>query len=213
MKTKQMAYDAILTAMCVVLGLVSLDFGKLKITFEDLPILLGAALFGPWDGMIIGVLGTSIYQMLRFGADPTLPLWVIPLMVGGLVAGMLAKRSNYSLEGKDPWITMIRSLDHDDWCRAGDYCAEHRLSDHLQPHLRILHSGIYPGTASSAVRHCHCKGKRICQRNAAGHTGDPQDTEYQHQENRIKKLTDQNMLFWSVFLKNVAYYTVLPPGI
>ncbi len=90
MKTKQMAYDAILTAMCVVLGLVSLDFGNLKITFEDLPILLGAALFGPWDGMIIGVLGTSIYQMLRFGADPTLPLWVIPLMVGGLVAGMLA---------------------------------------------------------------------------------------------------------------------------
>ena len=107
MKTKQMAYDAILTAMCVVLGLVSLDFGNLKITFEDLPILLGAALFGPWDGMVIGVLGTSIYQMLRFGADPTLPLWVIPLMVGGLVAGMLAKRSNYSLEGKDPWITMI----------------------------------------------------------------------------------------------------------
>ena len=93
MKTKQMAYDAILTAMCVVLGLVSLDFGNLKITFEDLPILLGAALFGPWDGMIIGVLGTSIYQMLRFGADPTLPLWVIPLMVGGLVAGMLAKRA------------------------------------------------------------------------------------------------------------------------
>ena len=76
-----MAYDAILTAMCVVLGLVSLDFGNLKITFEDLPILLGAALFGPWDGMIIGVLGTSIYQMLRFGADPTLPLWVIPLMI------------------------------------------------------------------------------------------------------------------------------------
>ena len=30
MKTKQMAYDAILTAMCVVLGLVSLDFGNLK---------------------------------------------------------------------------------------------------------------------------------------------------------------------------------------
>ena len=103
MKTKQMAYDAILTAMCAVLGLVSLDFGNLKITFEDLPILLGAALFGPWDGMIIGVLG----QMLRFGADPTLPLWVIPLMMGGIVAGLLARRSNYSLEGKNPWITMI----------------------------------------------------------------------------------------------------------
>ena len=107
MKTKQMAYDAILTAMCAVLGLVSLDFGNLKITFEDLPILLGAALFGPWDGMIIGVLGTSVYQMLRFGADPTLPLWVIPLMMGGIVAGLLARRSNYSLEGKNPWITMI----------------------------------------------------------------------------------------------------------
>ena len=107
MKTKQMAYDAMLTALCAVLGLVSLDFGNLKITFEDLPILLGAALFGPWDGMIIGVLGTSIYQMLRFGADPTLPLWVIPLTVGGLFAGWMARRSDYSLEGKDPWVNMI----------------------------------------------------------------------------------------------------------
>ena len=175
MKTKQMAYDAILTAMCVVLGLVSLDFGNLKITFEDLPILLGAALFGPWDGMVIGVLGTSIYQMLRFGADPTLPLCGRPC-------------SRHAGQKKQLFTGREGPLDHDDRCRTGDYCAEHRLSDHLQSHLRILHSGIYSGTASSAVPHCHCKGQRICQRDATGHTGDPQDTEHQHQENRIKNL-------------------------
>lgn len=107
MKTKQMTYDAMLAALCAVLGLVSLDFGNLKITFEDLPILIAAALFGPWDGMIVGLLGTTVYQMLRFGADPTLPLWVIPLTLGGLLAGWIARKNEYSLEGRDPWVMMI----------------------------------------------------------------------------------------------------------
>lgn len=107
MKTKQLCYDAILTALCAVLGLVSLDFGNLKISFEDLPILLGAMLFGPVDGLIIGVLGTSVYQLLRFGPDPTLPLWVIPLALVGLYAGWMAKRNDYSLKGKDPWFLLV----------------------------------------------------------------------------------------------------------
>ena len=107
MKTKQMTYDAMLAALCAVLGLVSLDFGNLKITFEDLPILIAAALFGPWDGMIVGVLGTTVYQMLRFGPDPTLPLWVVPLALGGLLAGWIARKNEYSLEGKNPFVMMI----------------------------------------------------------------------------------------------------------
>ena len=107
MKTKQMTYDAMLAALCAVLGLVSLDLGNFKFTFEDLPILIAAALFGPWDGMIVGALGTTIYQLLRFGSDPTLPLWVVPLALGGLLAGWIARKNNYSLQGKDPWVMMI----------------------------------------------------------------------------------------------------------
>ena len=41
MKTKQLTLDAMLAAMCAVLGYVALDMGNIKITFESLPILLG----------------------------------------------------------------------------------------------------------------------------------------------------------------------------
>ena len=68
-KTKQLTLDAMLAAMCAVLGYLSLDFGNLKITFESLPILLGAMLFGPADGFLIGTVGTFIYQLLRYGVS------------------------------------------------------------------------------------------------------------------------------------------------
>ena len=51
-KMKKLTINAVMIAMCAVLGYTSLDFGSLKITFESLPILLSAFLFGPVDGMI-----------------------------------------------------------------------------------------------------------------------------------------------------------------
>ena len=44
-KTRQLALNAVLAAMCAALGYLSLDFGNLKITFESVPILIGALLF------------------------------------------------------------------------------------------------------------------------------------------------------------------------
>ena len=73
-KTKKLAMDSMLAAMCAVLGYLSLDFGNLKITFESVPILLGALLLGPIDGMAIGGVGTLLYQLVRYGVSVTTPL-------------------------------------------------------------------------------------------------------------------------------------------
>lgn len=81
-----------LAAMCTVLGAVSLDFGNLKITLESVPIMLGAFLFGPVDGMAIGFIGTFIYQLMRYGLSATTLLWMIPYVVCGLVVGLYAKK-------------------------------------------------------------------------------------------------------------------------
>ena len=59
MKTKQLTLDAMLAAMCAVLGYVALDMGSIKITFESLPILLGAMLFGPVDACSSAASGPS----------------------------------------------------------------------------------------------------------------------------------------------------------
>ena len=60
MKIKQLALDSMLAAMCAILGYLALDLGSLKFTFESLPVLLGALLFGPIDGMLIGGVGTLL---------------------------------------------------------------------------------------------------------------------------------------------------------
>lgn len=54
LNTKRLTIDAMLAALCAVLGYISLDLGNLKTTFESLLILL--------DGLLIGAIGTFIYQ-------------------------------------------------------------------------------------------------------------------------------------------------------
>jgi uncharacterized membrane protein len=53
-KTKQLVINAMLAAMCAALGALALDMTSIKVTFESLPILLGALLFGPVSGAAIG---------------------------------------------------------------------------------------------------------------------------------------------------------------
>ncbi|MDO5441304.1 MAG: ECF transporter S component [Bacillota bacterium] len=93
MKTKQIAIDAMLAAMCAVLGYVSLDLGNMKFTFEAFPILLGALLLGPVDGMIIAAVGTGIYQILKYGLMSTTILWIIPYVIYALYVGLLRKKN------------------------------------------------------------------------------------------------------------------------
>ena len=65
MDLKRLVYDALLIALCTVLGYVSIDMQVMKLTLENLPVIIGAVLFGPVDGMLIGGIGTLLYQMLK----------------------------------------------------------------------------------------------------------------------------------------------------
>ncbi len=95
--TKRLSVNALLAAMCAVLGAVSLDMGNLKITFECLPVLVGALLFGPVDGMAVGGLGTLLYQLLRYGVTVTTPLWILPYVLCGLLVGFYARNRGFHL--------------------------------------------------------------------------------------------------------------------
>ena len=100
MKTKQITLNAVLAAMCAVLGAISLDFGNLKISFEGLPVMIGALLFGPVDGFLIGGIGTLIYQVLRYGFEVTTLLWVLPYALCGIIMGAYAKKRGFNLTKK-----------------------------------------------------------------------------------------------------------------
>ena len=96
-KTRQLAFDAMLAAMVAVLGYVSLDFISVKITFESVPILVGALLFGPVDGAAVGLVGTLACQLLRYGVSATTALWILPYVLCGLLVGLCAKTRGFDL--------------------------------------------------------------------------------------------------------------------
>ncbi len=93
MKIKHLAIDAMLAAMCAALGYFSVDLGNMKFTFESFPVILGALLLGPVDGMLIALVGTGIYQILKWGLMSTTPLWVFPYVILALFIGLLYKKS------------------------------------------------------------------------------------------------------------------------
>lgn len=97
LKTYQITIDALLAAMCAVLGgLLMIDLQVVKITLESYPVFLAAMMYGPLDGALVGGLGTLIYQLLAYGITPTTPLWILPYVVAGAVTGAYARKHDFN---------------------------------------------------------------------------------------------------------------------
>lgn len=107
MNAKRMTVISMLAAMCAVLGAISIDLGNLKITLESIPVILGAALFGPIDGALVGFVGTFVYQVIRYGFSVTTLLWMLPYCICGLIVGFYAKKRNYNLSVKQMILIVV----------------------------------------------------------------------------------------------------------
>ena len=107
MKTKRIAIDGMLAAMCAVLGYIAIDMQVIKITFESLPVILGALMFGPLDGLAVGGIGTLIYQLLKYGVSATTILWILPYCVLGVALGFYAKKHGFRNTPKQILIAVV----------------------------------------------------------------------------------------------------------
>lgn len=110
MKTKQLVLNAMLIAMCTVLASLAVQLGgNFKITFESIPVHIGALLAGPVNGAIIGGLGTLLYQLFfsGYGITATTLLWILPYVVCGVVVGSFAKWHNYELSRRQLVFIML----------------------------------------------------------------------------------------------------------
>ena len=95
MNTKRLTTLALLSAVYVVLAVMTpIRLINFKFTFEAFPVLVTAFLMGPVDGMLVGILGSGLYQVLAsgYGITPTTPLWILPHAFSGFLAGFLARR-------------------------------------------------------------------------------------------------------------------------
>lgn len=112
MNAKRLTTLAMLTAINVVLCILApVKLTNLKFTFEAFPILIAGIICGPIDGLIVGILGSTIYQILfsGYGLMITTPLWVLPHAISGLVVGLYSKKHNYSLTQKQTITICILS--------------------------------------------------------------------------------------------------------
>jgi len=111
MKTKKMVLTALLIAVNVVLGYFSISLGNMVITLSGLPILLAGFLFGPVAGFEVGLIGSFLSQLLRYGLMPTTILWIIPGAVRGFMVGYYALKRGFKLNFRQmTFITIISAF-------------------------------------------------------------------------------------------------------
>lgn len=81
---------ALLIAMMFLLKrTIAIETPFIKINFAPLPIMLAAMLFGPVEGMTVGLLGELIAQIIGpYGLAPTTVLYVAPAAIRGFVIGL-----------------------------------------------------------------------------------------------------------------------------
>ncbi|MCF0136461.1 MAG: folate family ECF transporter S component [Lachnospiraceae bacterium] len=100
MKLKRLVVGALCAALYTVLAnYVSIHTLNMKLTFDMLPVLLCSILYGPVDGLMVGLVGNFISQLIGpYGLSITTPLWMLPAGVRGLLVGFWAKGKGFRIE-------------------------------------------------------------------------------------------------------------------
>lgn len=88
---KRLTVDAVLVALYFALSMLAISVGGFKLTFEHLPVILCAVVYGPLDALLVGALGEFLNQLLTFGVTPTTVLWILPALFRGLSMGIGAR--------------------------------------------------------------------------------------------------------------------------
>ena len=77
MSTRKMVTIAMLTAVYVVLNFAgTVRLGWINISVASLPVIVGAMLYGPVGGLLVGLLGAFMGQLLTYGVTATTILWI-----------------------------------------------------------------------------------------------------------------------------------------
>ena len=92
MTTKRLVINAVLISIYVVLRFFNIEVGNsFRFTLAPFSVILCAMLYGPVDGLIVGLLGEFLSQILGpYGMTPTTLLWCLGETMRGGVLGLCA---------------------------------------------------------------------------------------------------------------------------
>ena len=118
---KRMVGIALLTALVVVLQFVGgmiPPVGGFSISLVLIPIVVGAAVYGPWVGMFLGavfgvivnincITGADVGGAMVFQANPV--LCIVVVMAKGMLAGLLSGTVYAALKKTNSYVAMLCS--------------------------------------------------------------------------------------------------------
>ena len=110
---KRLATDAVLIAVYFALAVLSVEVYGVKITFNSLPVVIAAMVFGPIDGFLVPFLGEFLSQVIHYGVTPTTVLWMLAPALRGLIVGAAVRllRKSMSVDvligSKRPWVYFL----------------------------------------------------------------------------------------------------------
>ncbi|MBQ8974666.1 MAG: ECF transporter S component [Oscillospiraceae bacterium] len=86
---KRIILDAALIAIYFGISLTEIPIGSsITITFDSIAVVVGAALFGPIDGVTVGFLGEFLKRLIKYGFHVTTLIWCLGSGMRGLVLGL-----------------------------------------------------------------------------------------------------------------------------
>lgn len=92
---KRICRIALLAAMYYLLNLLEIRTpGNLHITFDSLPVVVSALLFGPLEAGLIAFFGEFLNQVISpYGITATTVLWILPPVIRALIIAFAAQRT------------------------------------------------------------------------------------------------------------------------
>lgn len=111
-KVYMICVASMMSALSIILDVMSVKTNSTKITLYSFPLLISGFLFGPWVGLLSGIVSGLIAQVILYGFTITTPLWMVAPMLWGFLSGLLffkAKKKKYSLWNIS-WIVVCTSL-------------------------------------------------------------------------------------------------------
>lgn len=113
--TQRLALLSLLTALVAILayfgGFIKIG-GLASISLTLIPVVLGAALCGPWAGAWLGGVAGAVFFMTAdaaFWLGLSIPGTIITVMVKGILSGLLAGLAYKAVENKNRYLAVMIS--------------------------------------------------------------------------------------------------------